>query len=284
MHQLTVLLLFLLSLVSAQLHADRPLRVITSLGPLQLITAELLTPNDQVELLIPVEQSPHHFQLKPSHLRMVSDADLLIWISDDFETSLQQLQRNLPASAERIRLIEEVPAKLLIGDHHDVDGHLWLSPGIAQYIVGAIADRLALLNPASADWYRDKAASLSARLQSWHQKATKQVQQMQPRYILDHQFLAYFERDLELANLGSLASRHDHGGSMRELHTLHARLKQKPARCLLVNRLPAGRQAEQISQRYNLEIKQVGTLSGRDELMSITDLYDRILQILAGCG
>lgn len=275
--------LYLLLLFSPSLHADTSIRVLVSVGPLQLIANEVMSGVNRADVLIEAETSPHHFQLKPSHLRKIASTDLLIWISNDFETSLARLSNQLNTGTTLMQLADELPADQLIGHGHDLDGHVWLSPQNASIISELLTEELSKLDEKNSNLYRQNAKELNARLDAWLEMTHDRISTMQPAYITNHQFLRYWERSLGLHSMGSLRNSHDHGGHIRGLAHLNAQLQKAPAKCLLVDRLPASRQARQIAARHDLEIRHIDVLSGADEMPSIIDLYQRITDTLQGC-
>jgi len=264
--------------------ADSTPEVIVSIKPLQLITNEIMRGAGNADLLIDSHQSPHHFQLRPSQLTLASSADLLIWISNEFETGLKRLQTILPSSSKGLQLASELPVEQLIGEGHDLDGHLWLSAENVITISELIAHQLSTLNPANGTLYQANSQRLTNKLKAWQQQTFEQLENAKPGYVLDHQFLAYFERSFDLQNSGSLRNSHDHGGSIKQLKQLHAQLADSTPRCLLVSSLPASKQALQISQRYQLEIKLINTLGEASEPETIIDLLNDIAITLQQCS
>lgn len=263
--------------------AQQPLNVVTSIRPIQLITNEIMAGVGQAEVLVSSNQSPHHFQLKPSHLRLTGNADLLIWISDDFETGLKRLHSILPASSHGLELVMQLPQQNLIYDHHTIDGHIWLSPDNIIVISRLIADKLIQLDPAKSSDYLHNTQRLIEKLNHWKKINAQKLLSIKPRYILDHPFLAYFEKSFGLGNTGTLRSSHDRSGSIRQLSELHQALKKNPPKCLLVSQLPLSSQAIQISQQYRLKVLKVDTLGEQSSYSSILNILDNIMTNLESC-
>lgn len=277
--------LFLLAclLFPAQLLANEDIRVVTSIRPLQLITDEIMLGVGQSELLIPVNQSPHHFQLKPSQLKIASRTDLLIWVSDEFETGLTRLKNTLPSHGITLELVQSFPQCRLIGKGHDIDGHIWLSPENVTLIIQLITKKLLEIDPLNQQVYLNNSLQLIKKISEWKKQALKKLREVQPKYILDHQFLAYFEKSFGLQNTGSIRNNHDHGGSIKQLSTLHETLNNTPAKCLLIPRTPMSKQAEQLTQQYELTVEHVKLLGEDDQFTSIIDLLDSIVKPLSSC-
>ncbi len=275
-------------------HAETNLKVVTSIQPLQIITNDIMRGVDQAEVLIGPDQSPHHFQLKPSQMRRASRADLLIWISNDLEAGLKRVQQVLPEGSHKLELL---PRLGLSDQHrddddhdhqvhshpHDFDEHIWLSPDLLIRIAGLISEQLSKLDPAHARQYRQNSQTLSDALQQWKQRNRARLHHPQPTYILDHHFLSHFERSLALQPHDSLRDSHDSATSIRHLRQLQQSLKQHPVKCLLVAKMPPSAQARQISQQFGLKIQPIETLGHAGKDQSTIDFLDAIADALVQC-
>ncbi len=278
-----ILFLLLYLLAPGHLLANDNVQVVTSIRPIQLITNEIMHGAGQSELLIQSDQSPHHFQLKPSQLKIASKTDLLIWVSDDFETGLNRLKNALPSRGITLELIKSFPANHLIGDNHDIDGHIWLSPENITLIAQLITQKLLQIDPSNQQLYLDNSLQLIKKVTDWKQKSQKTLRAIQPKYILEHQFLAYLEKSFGIKNIGSFRNNHDQGSSIRQLSALHETLQKTPAKCLLIVREPMDKQAKQLSSQYDLKVERVRLLGEDSSIKSIIDLLDEIVKQLSSC-
>ena len=59
--------------------ADR-LRIVSSIAPVHAIVVAVAGDRAQADLLLQGSASPHYFSLKPSHARLLQEADLLCWL------------------------------------------------------------------------------------------------------------------------------------------------------------------------------------------------------------
>ncbi len=279
-----IVLFFISFLVSSQILAeDNNIQVVTSIRPIQLITNEIMLGAGHAEVIIQSTQSPHHFQLKPSQLKIASHTDLLIYISDDFETGLKRLKTALPTRGVSLELISYFSDNHLIRGDHEIDGHVWLSPENVTLMVQLITDKLLEVDPLNQQIYLDNSIKLIDKITQWKRKSQKILRDKNPKYILEHQFLAYFEKSFGLQNIGSFRNNHDQGSSIKQLKELHSRLKKNPANCLLIPGMPISNPAKQISEQYNLQIKLVDLLGRNREINNIIDLLDAIVKPLSSC-
>lgn len=80
--------LLLLALLSVPALAAEKITVVASIKPLQLVMHELLGEHADVKVLLPTGASPHHYSLKPSDIRKLTQADLVVWVGEDMEQFL----------------------------------------------------------------------------------------------------------------------------------------------------------------------------------------------------
>ncbi|MDA7826289.1 zinc ABC transporter substrate-binding protein, partial [Porticoccaceae bacterium] len=76
---------------------DKPL-VVTSIKPLAIIAKSALQDRARVEYIMPAGLSPHDVVLKVSDMRLLAEADLVLWIGSDFEIRAAKQFVSLPAS------------------------------------------------------------------------------------------------------------------------------------------------------------------------------------------
>ena len=83
-----------LFLVLTPLKAE--ISVVTSIKPLHSLTSYIMEGVGEPELIIDGVASPHNFQIKPSHAKMLQNADLVIWIGEDLESFLPTALKSIP--------------------------------------------------------------------------------------------------------------------------------------------------------------------------------------------
>jgi hypothetical protein len=128
-------------------------RVVTSIAPLQEIAGALMAGIAEPQVIIENQASAHHFAFKPSHMRRLQQADLVVWIDSQFEPGFNRIAQTLPAAT---RTLELLPA---LGIESE-DGHIWYSPALLHY-PGGNADRTRPGKPGALPGKR--AATVSGR-------------------------------------------------------------------------------------------------------------------------
>ena len=116
-----------LLLFSAPLKAE--INVVTSIKPLHSLISYIMDGVGEPELIIDGVASPHNFQIKPSHAKMLQNADLVIWVGEDLESFLPTALKSIPKDAVVFELLDQSGLKKLkfreknIFEGHDDHGH-----------------------------------------------------------------------------------------------------------------------------------------------------------------
>jgi zinc transport system substrate-binding protein len=250
------LCVFLLCLQSAALAAAP--RVVTSIAPVYEITAAIMTGVAEPGIIIDSHASAHHFAFKPSHMRLLQQADLVIWIDREFEAGFSRVAEFLPPTTQQLELM---PALGIEGG----DGHIWYSPQLLLRSVKIISATLMLLDPENQQLYQANAAKLMQTLVAWRHVTQQHWQNQQPRFITDHHFTRYFEQDFGLHAIATVHDQHDDHGGLKNLSRLDDKLQQFPAACLLTLQTVASPLARSLARKHNLMIVSI-------TLEPITDL------------
>ena len=124
---LIVSLLSLLAIFSPS-YAD--VKVVTSIKPIHSLASYLMDGVGKPDLIVDGYASPHGFALKPSHAKMLQNADLIFWVGEDLENFLKKPLKSIAKKAEKIELMEikglkklEFRERNIFEDHDDHKEH-----------------------------------------------------------------------------------------------------------------------------------------------------------------
>lgn len=171
--------------------ADK-LKIVTTIPDLANIAARVGGERVEVEALAKGYQDPHYVDAKPSLILKLKRADMFIQVGLDLEIGwvppLLEAARNKKIfyggpgyinASEGIELLE-IPstnaAQLRAqGDIHVWGNpHFWLDPQNGKIIAQNVAEKLAAISPADADYFRKNSAIFQAQIDSadavWQQK------------------------------------------------------------------------------------------------------------------
>ena len=123
------LILTILSLVSFITPVNADVKVVTSIKPLHSLASYLMDGVGKPDLIVDGYASPHGFSMKPSHAKMLQNADLIFWVGEGMENFLEKPLNSIAKKAEKIELMETKGLQVLkfrernIFDEHDHDDH-----------------------------------------------------------------------------------------------------------------------------------------------------------------
>jgi len=119
----------LIGLLAFSTLAKADLKVVTSIKPIHSLASYIMDGVGSPGLIVDGYNSPHSFQLKPSHAKMLEQADIIFWIGEDLENFLEKPLATIAKKAEKIELLEIKDIKKLkfrernIFKEHDDHGH-----------------------------------------------------------------------------------------------------------------------------------------------------------------
>jgi zinc transport system substrate-binding protein len=267
----TLIILFCLLPISAVANIN----VVTSIEPIYQITSAIMQGVDQPKLLIKRQVSAHHFSFRPSHFTLIKNADLMIWISRDFESGLQRLSDILSQDTRRLELIKALNLQ-------NQNGHIWYSPILLPMITDKILIALKDLDPTNADLYQSNTDQLIASIREWANLTRSSINKAAPRYILDHDFLSHFEKGMGIEATSVLHDSHDQQSGIQALREIKTALRELPVKCLLINEPSASKIAKNLSNEFNLEIHNISLLSDNHQ-PSLIESLNRLSAIMQHC-
>jgi zinc transport system substrate-binding protein len=120
--------------------------------------------------LVSAGAEAHDFEPKPSDLRAIKEADVVVYIHPAFEAWMAAAIESIEPGKVIVQaadLSEEADAPEISGGEHDhggVDPHVWLNPEEASGMVAKIRDGLVRADSTHREAYESNAAALVAQL------------------------------------------------------------------------------------------------------------------------
>ena len=122
-------ILSILSFLTLFTSANAEIKVVVSIKPIHSLASYLMEGVGTPNLIVDGYASPHGFAMKPSHAKMLQEADLIFWVGEGLENFLEKPLKSIARKAEKIELLEIKALKKLkfreknIFDEHDDHGH-----------------------------------------------------------------------------------------------------------------------------------------------------------------
>ena len=125
----TFLIIVLFSIFSLVSSANAEVKVVTSIKPIHSLASYVMDGVGKPDVIVDGYNSPHNFSLKPSHAKMLENADLVIWVGEDLEAFLEKPLDTIAKKAKNIEVMDLKGIKKLkfreknIFEGHDDHGH-----------------------------------------------------------------------------------------------------------------------------------------------------------------
>ena len=252
-----------LFLVLTPLKAE--ISVVTSIKPLHSLTSYIMEGVGEPELIIDGVASPHNFQIKPSHAKMLQNADLVIWIGEDLESFLPTALKSIPKDAVVFELLDQSGLKKLKfreknifeghddhghdehakkeDDHDDhghddhghghgsFDPHIWLDPANAKVIVKKIANQLSKIDKDNASKYKANSKKVIKDLDGLIKEVKNEINK-DASFVVFHDAYQYFEKRFGLNVIGALTVNPDVMPGAEQLSEIREVIEHEKAKCI----------------------------------------------------
>ena len=114
----------ILSLLTIFSTVKADIKVVTSIKPIHSLASYLMDGVGKPDLIVDGYASPHGFAMKPSHAKMLQNADLIFWVGEDLENFLEKPLKSIAKKAEKIELMEiKGLTKLEFRERNIFEGH-----------------------------------------------------------------------------------------------------------------------------------------------------------------
>ncbi len=117
-------ILSILSFLTIFVPANAEIKVVTSIKPIHSLASYLMDGVGKPDLIVDGYASPHGFALKPSHAKMIQNADIIFWVGEDIESFLEKPLKSIAKKADKIELMEiKGLTKLKFRERNIFEGH-----------------------------------------------------------------------------------------------------------------------------------------------------------------
>ena len=128
----TSIILSILSFLTLFTSANAEIKVVASIKPIHSLASYLMDGVAKPDLIVDGYASPHGFAMKPSHAKMLQNADIVFWVGEDLENFLEKPLNSIATKAEKIEFMDlkglvklKFRERNIFDDHddHDHDEH-----------------------------------------------------------------------------------------------------------------------------------------------------------------
>jgi len=266
---LTIISAIIFTLLTVNSIAKAEIKVVTSIKPIHSLVSYVMDGVGKPDIIVDGYNSPHNFSLKPSHAKMIENANLIIWVGEDLETFLEKPLKTISKDAVNIEIMDLKEVKKLkfreknIFEGHDDHGHdehkehghnehkehghkekkhddhghgehdphVWLDPMNAKVIVKEIENQLAKLDPDNASKYKANSKKAQSELDNITKNIKKDLKK-DLRFVVFHDAYQYFENRFNIKVLGALTVNPDVLPGAEQLSEIREVIEHEKVNCL----------------------------------------------------
>ena len=296
---LKALFFAILLIFTSPLRAE--IKVVTTIKPLHSLIANVMEGVGEPSLIIEGSTSPHSFTLKPSHAKLLEEADIIFWVGEDIETFMERPLESIVKKAEVISFMElESINKLKFreesifedhDDHDDHDGHddhghahgefdahIWLDPMNAKEMVLEIAHELSPLDPANEDKYNVNAKATNLALDEMIDDISQNINK-DAKFVVFHDAYQYFEERFGVRAAGALTLNTDVLPGAKQIDEIQDVIKERGINCIFSEPQFNPKIISTIAQDTGIQTGVFDPLGANIE--SDKDLYFKLINNLA---
>lgn len=285
--------------LAAAITAQAKLNVVATLPDFGSIAEAVGGEHVKVTTIARGSEDPHFVDARPSFVRVLNQADVLIEGGAELEIGWLP---PLVTAARNAKILADAPGHLVLGRHialldipsgpvdrsmGDVhpagNPHFWLDPQNAPIMAGQIAETLGKADPAHA-------ADFNAAAKVFSEKVAKQLvewgKRMAPfrgtKVITYHKSFDYFTRRFELEVVGQLEPKPGLEPSATHMNQLAKRGREQGVKLVLVEPFRSRRNAEQVARSIGAKTVVLPDKVGATEKASDTiGLFEQMTALIA---
>ncbi len=253
-------------LLTNPIYGQNPPNIVISIKPIHSLISFLMQGVKEPQVIVDGFLSEHEYYLKPSDIRKLEQAQLVIWMGNTIDPFMYSYVKNARHTQIIIK-VQDIPGLHLFGlrqggvwdqhdhchqdehhelgeDHNDacihddeakktIDGHLWLDPQNAKIIAAYISNQLVVIDPQNQSVYIKNLDKLKSRLDAIDQVITKNLAPYQGKPILvAHDAYQYFEKRYRLSVVGSVTLTPGEALSIKRLRDILDKISAYPQICI----------------------------------------------------
>lgn len=275
--------LYVFGLLAQPVFAGDKPRIVTDILPVYDITKTIVGDYADVSVLVPSFVSEHLFNLKPSDIEKLYQADAIVVVSGGLIPELDHTLRGLERKTNLIEILhldgikplpfrEENPFINVESPHDEhqhsgVDPHLWLDPTLWAAVAQKLATQLGKTMPEHAALFQHRANTFA---QDVNQKLLPAIQKSLGTqatnstdvvpYITYHDAYQYFEKRFQIDASGFLTTSPEESKGANKTAQLQKAAGEKKIGCIITETQNA--LVDRIAESSGAEVMMIDPISG----------------------
>jgi ABC-type Zn uptake system ZnuABC Zn-binding protein ZnuA len=285
-------ILFTFSLLALALAAQAKLNVVATLPDFGAIAQEIGGDKIKVTSIARGTEDPHFVDAKPSYIRVLNQADVLLEGGAELEIGWlpplvngarnEKILGDAPGHvilSRGIRLLElpTGPVDRSMGDVHPLGNpHYSLDPGNGKIIAATIAETLSKLDSANAAYYQANLQKFNDRIDKKLAEWTKALEPYKgTKVVTYHKSLTYFLERFGLELAGTIEPKPGIEPSPSYVNALIPRLKTAGAKLVLVEPFRPRKTPTIVAQSIGAKLVLLpAAVNGNEKVKDYLSLFD----------
>ena len=213
--------------------------VVVSIKPIHSIVSFLMQGVGEPQLLLEANNSAHSFHIRPSQVKALENADLIVSIDPKFEAGLANILSNYSKSSQlvigELSLPNFYPLRENTHQGKDVeyDYHLWLDTNNARSIAKQLSYRLIEIDAINTPIYFSNFEKFDAKLLQLDKDNYEQLAGLDAANFANYSdTLQYFEKNYSLNKPIIITTYHGARLSIRGVLNAKKKMKEQQTKCL----------------------------------------------------
>lgn len=255
--------------------SDKRLVVLTTILPLQEFAAFVGGEQVLVISLLPAGAEVHHFELRPSDLKRLQEADLFIYGGEILEPGVAKILSSLESKTLEVLDASQVSILLTGNDEHlydeeggnhendleAIDPHFWLDFENDQKIISVISEQLSILDPEHASLYSQRASEYQDKLKALDITYQTSLENCQSREFIygGHSTFAYLAKRYNLNYLAAQGVSPDAEPGAQTLILLSQQAQAQSSSYIFYEEWESSKVAETIASESGAKLKPLNS-------------------------
>jgi zinc transport system substrate-binding protein len=284
--RITIILSFLLASLDA-LATNKPNRpvIAASINPIYQIILSITKSQENSHLIIASNLSEHTYQMKPSDIKNIKDADLVFYISNDLESFIPRIASMAKGKKQKFWQLIKIPGLKILPQKNDAsqdDIHIWLNPENAIKIAKFITLKISEIDPFRADEYQLNLKRFIKEITTTSNKIRTQMSEIKDRnYMVYHDGYAYFEDYFAIKETRSITSYEDQELTINDLTEISKLIKDKNVKCIFGEPGEEKNTAQNIANNFHIKFMILDLIGDKENYGLNKNGYDYILSNIA---
>lgn len=214
-------------LFSYQTFASSKIKIVASITPLASIVSMLVKDQAEVVAIASNNDCPHHYNLKPSDLQKVQDADIVLYINEEFDGFVSKL---MSQNNKNVVKVSDFPRLNLIKDNQYNNWHIWLDLYNVQIILEMVSNVLIEQFPNLSIYVKQNLQESKKQIDRLIEAKNQQLSSLQDVILLTDSLEYFFDDNCNVAKLYSPNQK-----SLKYINNLEKLLSQSNSKCLVLN-------------------------------------------------